>query len=86
MRRFADMFSEVLDLSAGLGILLLPLLTIALPGVILMLVAPAALLVVAAAVPIGIVGLILLPPYLLVRLFTRRRVSGGRAGSGSPRA
>jgi hypothetical protein len=62
-----ELLGQVVDLCAGLGILLLPLLATALPGVILMLVLPAALLVGAVAVPLVIVGALLAPPYLLVR-------------------
>lgn len=69
------MLEEVLDLSAGLGILLLPLLITAVPGVLLMLLVPAVLLLAAAAVPVAIVGAILAPPYLLVRS-VRRRLRG----------
>jgi Flp pilus assembly protein TadB len=67
-----EMLGQVVDLSAGLGILLLPLLATALPGVILMLVLPAVLLVGAAAVPVAIAGALLAPPYLLVRSIRRR--------------
>jgi Flp pilus assembly protein TadB len=68
-----EMLEDVIDLSAGLGILLLPLFITAVPGVILMLVLPAVLLIAAAAVPVAIAGAILAPPYLLVRSVRRRR-------------
>ena len=66
---FAEMIGQVVDLSAGLGILVLPLLVTALPGVILMLVLPAVLLLVVAAIPLALAGALLVP-FLLVR---RRR-------------
>ena len=72
----SEIIGEVMDLSAGLTVMLLPLLTIALPGVILLLVVPAALLALAAAIPVALLGALLGPPYLLVRS-VRRRGSGG---------
>jgi hypothetical protein len=68
----AEMLGQVVDLSAGLGILLLPLLATALPGVILLLVLPAILLAGAVAVPLAIAAALLAPPYLLVRAARRR--------------
>ena len=63
--------AEALDVTAGVGILLLPLLTIALPGVLLLLVVPVAALVLAASVPVLLAGAILVPPYLVVRAVLR---------------
>jgi hypothetical protein len=57
--------------TAGVGILLLSLLTIALPGVILLLVLPVAALVAAASIPVLVAGAILVPPYLIVRIVLR---------------
>jgi Flp pilus assembly protein TadB len=68
-----QIIGEVVDLSAGLTVMLLPLVTIALPGVILLLVVPAVLLLVAAAVPVAIAGALVTPPYLIVRSVRRRR-------------
>jgi hypothetical protein len=51
--------------------LLLPLLTIALPGVLLLLVVPVAALAIAASVPVLVAGAILVPPYLVVRVVLR---------------
>jgi Flp pilus assembly protein TadB len=67
----AEMIGQVVDLSAGLGILVLPLLVTALPGVILMLVLPAVLLLVVAAIPLALAAA-LLAPFLLVRRRRRR--------------
>lgn len=66
------MLAEVLDVSAGLGIVLLPLLVTALPGVVLLLLLPAVLLVAAVAIPVAAAAAILAPPYLLVRSLRRR--------------
>jgi hypothetical protein len=60
--------SEVVDLTVGLGIVLLPLTVIALPGVILLLIVPLALL----AAPVALLGALAVPPYLLVRALRRR--------------
>ena len=59
--------------SAGLAVVLLPLWIIAIPGVILMLVLPAVLLLIAVAVPALVVGAVLAPPFLVVRAVRRRR-------------
>jgi hypothetical protein len=67
----SDSVAEALDVTAGVGILLLPLLTIALPGVLLLLVVPVAALVLAASVPVLVAGAILVPPYLVVRAVLR---------------
>jgi hypothetical protein len=67
------MLGELVDLSAGLSVLLMPLLIIALPGVILMLILPAVLLVAAVAVPGAVAAVVLAPPYLLARFVRRRR-------------
>ena len=56
----SDSVAEALDVTAGIGILLLPLLTIALPC-----------LVMAASVPVLVAGAILVPPYLVVRAVLR---------------
>jgi hypothetical protein len=68
------MLGEVVNLSAGLAVLLLPLMITALPGVVLLLVLPAVLLLAIAVVPALVVGAVLAPPVLLVR-YLRRRVS-----------
>jgi Flp pilus assembly protein TadB len=71
-----EIVSEVVDQTAGLTVMLLPLLTIALPGVILLLIAPIVLLAVAAAIPAVLVGALLAPPWLVVRWARRRRARG----------
>jgi hypothetical protein len=61
-----EMLEEVLDLITGLGVLLLPLLLLAIPGMVLLL--PLAVL----AIPFLLLAAILTPPYLLVRALRRR--------------
>jgi hypothetical protein len=68
-----QMLAEILDLSAGVGVMLLPLLTIAIPGVLLFFILPVVLLAVVAAVPAAIAAALLAPPFLFVRLVRRRR-------------
>ena len=81
------MLGEVVELSAGLGIILLPLLAIALPGVILMLILPAIFLLAAAALPLVLAGALLAPPYLVVHAVRRRACRGaGRAAQRRPAA
>jgi O-antigen/teichoic acid export membrane protein len=73
----AEILSEVIDQTSGLTVMLLPLLTISLPGVILLLLAPIALLALAAAIPAVLAGVLLAPPWLVVRAIRRRRDSRG---------
>jgi hypothetical protein len=67
------MAGEVLDLTAGLGILLLPVWLTAVPGIILFLVLPAVLLLAVIAVPAIILAAIVAPPFVLTRFVLRRR-------------
>jgi hypothetical protein len=67
-----EMVEETVDLSAGLSILLLPLFATAVPGIVLILVLPAVLLVAALALPVALAALLLAPPYLLVRRLRSR--------------
>lgn len=69
---FAEMLGDVVDLMGGLAVVLLPLWVIAIPGVILILILPAVLLLVAVAVPALVVGAVLAPPILVVRAIRRR--------------
>jgi hypothetical protein len=62
-----EMLGEVIDLSTGLGVALLPLLVLAVPTIVLFVLLPALLLLVLAA-PLAAIGAVLaLPPYLLAR-------------------
>jgi hypothetical protein len=67
------MLEELIDLSAGLGVALLPLLLLAVPGIILFVVLPA-LLLLALAAPLAVIGTVIaVPPYLVARWLRRRR-------------
>ena len=71
------MLTEVVDLAGGLAAGLLPLLLLAVPGIILFVVLPAILLL-ALALPFVVIGTaIAVPPYVLAR----RRRRGVRPGS-----
>ena len=75
-----EMLEELLDLGAGLGAILLPLLLLAMPGIILFVVLPVILLL-ALAAPLAVVGAVLAaPPYLLAR-WRRRRGQRARYAS-----
>jgi membrane protein implicated in regulation of membrane protease activity len=63
------MLEELMDLSAGLGVALLPALLLAVPGIILFVVLPALLLLPLALLAAALAA----PPYLLARLLRRRR-------------
>jgi Flp pilus assembly protein TadB len=65
--------SEVIEQTAGLTVMLLPLMTIALPGVILLLIAPIVLLLAAVAIPAALAAALLTPPWLVIRSMRRRR-------------
>jgi hypothetical protein len=70
---FGEMLEELIDLSAGLGVALLPLLLLAMPGIILFVVLPGILLL-ALAAPLTVIGAVIAaPPYLLARWLRRRR-------------
>ena len=67
------MFEELIDLSAGVGVALLPVLLLSIPGIILFVVLPAILLLALAAPLAAIAAVIAAPPYLLARWLRRRR-------------
>jgi Flp pilus assembly protein TadB len=67
------MFEELMDLSAGVGVALLPVLLLSIPGIILFVVLPAILLLALAAPLAAIAAVIAGPPYLLARWLRRRR-------------
>ena len=70
---FGEMLEELIDLSVGFGVASLPLLVLAVPGIILFVVLPAILLL-ALAAPLAAIGAVLAaPPYLLARWRRRRR-------------
>jgi hypothetical protein len=65
------MLEALINVSAGLGVALLPALLLAVPGIILFVVLPAIVLL-ALVVPVAAVGAVItLPPYLLVRWLRR---------------
>jgi Flp pilus assembly protein TadB len=67
-----EMLGEVIDLSVGVGIALLPMLLLSMPGIILFVVLPA-LLLLALAAPVLVIGAAITVPYLVVRRWRRRR-------------
>jgi Flp pilus assembly protein TadB len=69
---FGEMFEQLMDLTAGIGVALLPALLLAVPGIILFVVLPAILLL-ALAAPLAIVGALIAAPFLLARRLRRRR-------------
>ena len=72
------MLEDTINLIVGLGIALLPVLLLAVPGIILFVVLPAILLL-ALAVPLAAIGAVIaVPPYLLARWLRRRRRTAAR--------
>jgi hypothetical protein len=70
---FGEMLGELIDLSAGFAVALLPLFLLSVPAIILFFVLPVMLLL-ALAVPLAAIGAaIAAPPYLLARWLGRRR-------------
>src|ERR1044071_7946815 len=78
---FGEMFEEVIDLTTGLGVALLPLLVLAVPSVVLFVLLPA-LLLLALALPFVLIGALLAAPWLLARWLRRRRTTSPPAGAG----
>jgi hypothetical protein len=66
------MLEELIDLSVGFGVALMPLLLLSMPGIILFVVLPAILLL-ALAAPLAAVGAVIAAPLYLVRRLRRRR-------------
>jgi Flp pilus assembly protein TadB len=83
---FGEMLEEVIDLTVGLGVALLPLLVLSVPAIVLFVVLPAILLL-ALAAPLALIGAVIaVPPYLVARRLRRRRrrtanPPAGHAGS-----
>jgi hypothetical protein len=73
----SEVTSEIVTLSAGLGILTMALFPIALPGLLLFVVAPLALV----AVPALLLAGLLIPPLWLARRVSRRRSRRSRAAN-----
>ena len=70
---FGEILEEVANLSAGLAVALLPLFLLSVPGIILFVVLPAILLL-ALAAPLAVIGAVIAaPPYLLARWQRRHR-------------
>ena len=70
---FGEMLGELMDLSAGLVVGLLPLFLLTVPAIVLFVMLPAVLLI-ALTLPLAVIGVVLAgPPYLVVRWRRRRR-------------
>ena len=69
----SELLWEVTDLAGGAVVMLLPLLLLAVPGILLFVVLPALVLLAVVAVPAVVAGAILAPTYLLARLATRAK-------------
>jgi hypothetical protein len=67
---FGEMLEEVIDLTVGLGV---ALLVLSVPAIVLFVVLPAILLL-ALAAPLALIGAVIaVPPYLVARRLRRRR-------------
>ena len=65
------MLEEVIDLSTGFGVAMMPVLLLAMPGIVLCVVLPAILLL-ALAAPLAVLGALIAGPFLLARRLRRR--------------
>jgi hypothetical protein len=68
------MLWEVADLFGGFAVMTLPLLALAIPGILVFFVLPAALILAVVAVPALAAAAIIVPPYLIVRTIRRPAV------------
>ncbi len=66
---FGEMLAEVIDLSTGFGVALLPALLFAIPGIVLVVV-PLAVMLLALAVPLAVLAG---PLFLVVRALSAAR-------------
>ena len=69
----SEILWEVNDLIGGAVVMLLPMLLLAVPGILLFVVLPALVLLAVAAAPVVVAGAVLAPTYLLARLVRRLR-------------
>jgi hypothetical protein len=69
---FGEMLEELIDLSVGLGVMLLPLLLLAVPSIVLFVLLPAIVLL-ALALPLVVIGAVIAVPTYLVARWRRRR-------------
>ena len=76
------MLEELLDFGTGVGIMLLPLWLVFVPGLLLFVVLP----IVALLAPVVVAGALLAPPFLFVRWIRRRRQAIAGASGRRPRA
>jgi len=66
-----EMLWEVFELLGGFGAMLLPLMLLAVPGLVLFLILPAALVLLLVAIPATLAAAVIGLPYLLVRAARR---------------
>jgi hypothetical protein len=66
-----EMLEELIDLTTGFGVAFMPALLLAMPGIVLCVVLPAILLV-ALAAPLAVIGAVIAGPFLLARRLRRR--------------
>jgi hypothetical protein len=84
----SEMLWAFADIAGGAAVMLLPLLLLAVPGIIVFVVLPGLVLLAVAGAPVVVAGAILTPTYLLTRLVRRlvatRQRNVGRRGAVAP--
>ena len=78
-----EMLWEIVDLTGGVAVMLLPLFLLAVPGLAAFVILPAIVLLAVAAAPVIVAGAVVVPAYLLIRAVRRRPPH--RRMTGSPR-
>ena len=68
----SDLLWEVTELAGGAAVMFLPMLLLAVPGILVFVVLPGLVLLAVVAAPVVVAGAILAPMYLLARLVRRR--------------
>ena len=72
-RTTSEMLWEVTELAGGAAVMLMPMLLLAVPGILVFVVLPGLVLLAVVAAPVVVAGAILAPTYLLARLVRHRR-------------
>ena len=71
-RSVMALIGEVIDLTGGFAVAVLPFVATAVPGIFLFLMAPVIAVAVLAAIPAALVALLLGPPYLAIKAIRGR--------------
>ena len=85
-RTTSEMLWEVTELAGGAAVMFLPMMLLAVPGILVFVVLPGLVLLAVVAAPVVVAGAILAPMYLLARLVRAGGLTSVRHGPRLPRA